>query len=176
MAGATTLEAFAGIGAVVLTILALSNVYPMTFTAIAAILVGVGMAFEFIGGIGGVLLGILSLVGVDPAMLLPIAALVFGGVLALGTGDSVQLASLKSNADDDKRDAINNAIRASAGAQLLVGLGSIALGIIALTVTGSDKMLLSTIAILAVAAIEFTRGSAITTKMRRMYRFFRSGD
>jgi hypothetical protein len=196
MAGSTAVEAFAGIGAVVLTILSLSKVYPLLFTSIATIAVGFaflmqgtaisanystlledatrdqsqaveftgGMTTEFIGGIGGIVLGILSLIGVDPATLLPIAALVFGGILALGTGDAVQLTALRNSGDDDTRDIINSAIRSSAGAQLLVGLGSIALGIIALAVAGSNKLLLSTIAILSVAAMEFSRGTASAPK------------
>jgi hypothetical protein len=51
---------------------------------------------------------------------------------------------------------------------LLIGLGAVALGIIALTVTSANALLLSTIGILAVGVVEFSKGTALAAKMAKI--------
>ena len=196
----TTVEAVTGIGAVVLTILALSNVYPMMLTSIAAIAAGVafliegisisahyltllesvsdekwesidfagGVTTEFIGGLSGIVLGILSLIGIAASTLLPIAALAMGATLVFSTGETALFSSMKFSGNEDVRKITNQAIKSTAGAQLLVGLGAVTLGIITLSVGSGASLILSTIAILAIGGIEFSKGSAISAKMMRL--------
>jgi hypothetical protein len=202
IATSTAIEAIAGVGVVIMAILALSSVYPITLTSIAAIAVGLafliqglaisanysdivqsatetrseavyiegGLSSEFIGGIAAITLGILSLINISPLILLPIAALVSGGVMILSSGETIQMGHLRYSENDTVRRITNSAIRTAAGAQLLTGLAAITLGIVALAGLPQHAFILSTIAILAVGVAEFSKGSALSTKMVNLLR------
>lgn len=205
LSGSTAVEAALGTGAVVLTILALANVYPFLLASIATIAVGAafliqGMAIsadfnmvmseatrnqrdaislagdlsaEFMGGIAGIVLGILSLINVSPTTLLPIAAIVFGSTLFLGAGTTANLSRMQIEGEPEMSENMQylagRAIKASAGAQILVGLGSITLGIIAVISITVNPLLLSLVAVLSVGAIEFTKGSLLSAKMMSLF-------
>ncbi len=131
------------------------------------------LSAEFIGGIAGIVLGILSLINISPETLLPVAAIVFGGILFLGAGTTTSLSKMQikmnSEVNEELQEFAGKALRGSSGAQILVGLGSITLGIIAIVSIAVNPLLLSLIAILSVGAIEFTKGSLLSTKMMNLF-------
>ena len=189
MATSAAIEALTGVCAIVLSILALSNVFPMMLTSVAAIAVGFafliqGVAIsshyydvlnavtftgavstEFIGGIGVLTLGILSLINITPMVLLPVAALVLGGIMELSSGETAHLSSLRVSENEEVRRISSRAMKGATGAQLLVGFAAITLGIIALTGGVGNTLLLSTIAILSVGVVEFSKSSALSAKL-----------
>lgn len=127
-----------------------------------------GLTAEFTGGLAGIALGILALIGVSPMTLLPVAALVFGGTLLLGSGVTSRM-NVMARRETGVRGsaAIRRAVSGAAGAQVLVGLGSITLGILGLVLAGANTLVLTLIAFLAVGAAELLGGSAIAGRMVR---------
>jgi hypothetical protein len=128
---------------------------------------GGGMSAEFLGGAAGIVLGILALIGIYPAILLPVSAIVFGGVLVLACGTMARLNSLAveqcmpGNATAQR--VASEVVATANGAQALVGLAAIVLGIIALV--GSYPLSLTLVAFLCVGAAILLSGAAVGTKM-----------
>ena len=123
---------------------------------------GGGMSAEIIGGVGGVVLGILALVEVAPMTLMAISAIVFGGALMMGTGETARMTDI---AIDDasltrtQRAVARQSINSAAGAQTFVGMGSVALGILALV--GMAPQTLVLVALLGVSATLLLSGVAV---------------
>lgn len=133
---------------------------------LGALELGGGMTAEFIGGIAGVILGILSLLGVYSMILVPVAAIVFGGTLLLGSGATTRLNDLQIERACDKqetRHVARAAVRSATGVQVLIGLGSLTLGI--LSVIGMTPMTLSLVAMLGVGFSDLLSGSAVSGRM-----------
>lgn len=192
LAGGSTVEAVGGAAALVLAIIGLAAVLPMTLTAVATIAIGVallaegaaiaaryerilarpgvsrvgaadvggGMSAEFFGGAAGIVLGVLALLGVATGTLEPIAAIVFGGALLFG---STTASRLERAAAHGEPTAAREAVAAASGAQVLVGLGSAVLGILA--VVGIAPETLTLVALLSVGAAVLLSGSALTARM-----------
>ncbi len=121
---------------------------------------------EFLGGVAGIALGILALVGVRPLILLASAAIVFGVALVLGSGITARLDMMRGawpDMSEGYQRAAYEAVRSAAGAQILVGLGSAVLGILALI--GFDPMTLTLVALLAVGAAILITGLALSGRM-----------
>jgi hypothetical protein len=202
VAGGSLTEAIAGLGAVVLAIVALAGLFPAYLGPIAAIVLGVallfeggsiaarysrllgevvashrvaselggGMSAELLGGAGGIVLGILALLGLAPDVLMSVVAIVFGGALLLGSSATWSLNHLIVEhwyaGHETARRVARSMVSAAAGAQVLVGIGAVVLGIVALV--GMHPMMLSLIAILAVGASVALSGSAVSGKMFSM--------
>jgi len=201
VAGGSMSEAVAGIGAIVLAIVALAGVYPTYLGPITAIVVGGGlllqgvsvaartsalireagdtglteaelgggMTAEMLGGVAGITLGILALVGVVPVALLSVAVLVFGAALLLGAAANRTLNYVRiqySNAHPTARRIATNLVSTANGAQVLVGLAAVTLGIIALA--GTMPLTLDLVALLAVGVSNTMSGSALSGKMFSM--------
>jgi hypothetical protein len=130
---------------------------------------GGGLSAEFIAGLGGVTLGILSLVNVLPMTLTAIAAIVYGSALILGVGVKARLSHLSIGEEEHKlaREIAREAIMASTGVQMLVGLGAIILGILALL--NFNPLELTLVAILAVGGMIMLSGTAIGTRMLSLF-------
>jgi hypothetical protein len=131
---------------------------------------GGGMSAEFIGGVGGIVLGILSLLQIVPAVLVPIGAIVFGGALLFGAGVSARLNNLEVARATDKEEArhvAREAVAASTGVQVLIGLGAAALGILALV--GIVPLILSLVAFLAVGTSNLTSGTALSSRLLTVF-------
>ncbi len=127
---------------------------------------GGGMTAEFLGGVAGAILGILGLLNMVPMVLIPVAAIVYGSALILGSGATVRLNSLLiSHSEEHKiaKEVAREAVIAAAGIQVLIGLGSIVLGILALT--GISPLYLSLVAMLAVGFADFLSGTAVGGRM-----------
>jgi hypothetical protein len=202
--GGSLAEAICGIGAIVLSIVALIGVLEPQLGAVAAIVIGgglllegaaIGMRFakllgeiigprfsmaelgsgmpaEFLAGAAGIVLGILALPGIAPVTLLSVAAIVFGAALLLGAGATANLNCLivehRHHAQAVARRVAATMISGATGAQILVGLAAIILGIVALG--GIYPLTLSLIAFLAVGAAVAISGLALSTKLLEMMR------
>ena len=124
------------------------------------------MTSEFLGGAAGVVLGVLSLLGVYTMVLIPVALIVFGVTLLLNSGLTARLNALESEASDESRrfkKIAHEAMTASAGSELMLGIGGVALGIIA--ISGILVATLSLVGMLIISVSAFATGAAATTRM-----------
>jgi hypothetical protein len=192
----SVIEALGGIGVVALSIIGLAGVIPETMAAIAAIAFGVALASEgaaiaarfsqltrypadtvqktevsggagseLIGGLAGGILGILALIGMVPVTLLAIASIVFGASILLGAGTASRLSLAVSHTGEHW--LASDTLAATAGAQVLVGVAAIALGILALV--GTAPMTLVLVAFLSLGSAAVIQGSAIGGSLVAMF-------
>ncbi len=129
---------------------------------LGAIELGTGMTAEMLGGVAGLALGILSLAGLVPMVLMPAAAIVYGVTLVLGLGATARLNDLhieKVCDSNESRHVARALVKSAEGVQILFGLGSVTLGILA--ILGITPMILSMVAMLAVGFSSMLSGSAI---------------
>jgi hypothetical protein len=194
--GGSTAEAVVGAAAVVLAILGLANIWPGYMASIATIAVGAALLFEggaiasrysylvkrtgatevgggvsaeILGGAAGIALGILALMGIMPATLMPIAIIVFGGALLVGSAATSRLNALSTwRMSDRARDVTREAIEMASGTEVLIGIGAVVLGILALL--GMAPRTLVLIALLALGATVLFSGSAISSRMLNIFR------
>jgi hypothetical protein len=184
-------EAIAGAGALVLAILGLAGIFPMILASIAVIAAGAaflfqgaavaarhrrlaweagggevqietGMSAEIVGGLAGITLGILALIGIETIPLLAISAIVFGGALLFGSPAIYRASRAEPGVlilDVIARETAAGA----AGAQVLIGIAAIALGILALV--GIIPHTLVLVSVLSVGATALLSGGALMTKM-----------
>jgi hypothetical protein len=132
---------------------------------------GGGLTVEFIAGFGGIALGILSLARVQPTILAPIAAIAFGGALVIGSGVKARVNHLHiSNRSEHRlvREIAREALVATSGVEILVGMGAIALGI--LGVVRILPVELSLVAVLSVGGIMLLSGTALGGRMLSLFR------
>jgi len=125
-----------------------------------------GMSAESVGGLAVVALGILALVGVAPLMLMSIALIVLGGALLFGSATTSRLNALRISTGlsvPETHPIAREAVSAAAGAQVLIGIGVIVLGILA--VVGVDPLKLVLVGLLAGGSAVLLSGSAISGKM-----------
>jgi hypothetical protein len=127
---------------------------------------GVGLTTEVVGGIAAIILGVLALLNINAAALMPISAIVLGVTLIFGSGIMARLNHLqmpKSAEYDSFREVAHEAVGVATGAQIMLGLGALILGIIG--VSGISWMILTYVALLCVGLAELTSGSAIASRM-----------
>jgi hypothetical protein len=129
-----------------------------------------GIGTEVFGGIVGIVLGVLSLAGVIPFVLLPVAAIVFGGSLLLGGAAQPDLEELVPERDPRYRRYTRDAIQASGGVMVMVGIAAAVLGILALLKVG-PMLTLSLVAMLCVGAALLVAGGALTARFARRVRY-----
>ncbi|HET6575427.1 MAG TPA: hypothetical protein VFG68_17625 [Fimbriiglobus sp.] len=130
---------------------------------------GSGIGAEVVGGAAGIVLGILALLEVDPMVLLPVAAIVFGGTLLIGCGSNRRINSLIVEqpyypARNGSRRIAGDILEAANGAQALVAVAVIVLGIVAL-LNPAYNLTLDLIAFLAAAGSVVLSGGTATAKM-----------
>ncbi|HTC78570.1 MAG TPA: hypothetical protein VK657_08130, partial [Terriglobales bacterium] len=184
-------EAVAGGAAVILAIIGLAGLFPMILASIAVIAAGAaflfegaavaaryrrlaaeagggeaeietGMSAEIIGGLAGIALGILALIGVETVALLAVSVIVFGGTLLFGS-PAVYRAS-RAEPGNQIVDAMARQMTAgAAGAQALVGIAAITLGILALV--GIVPQTLVLVSVLCIGGAALLSGGALTSKM-----------
>ncbi len=132
---------------------------------------GVGVTAEFLGGVVGIILGVLALLSMAPLVLVPVATIVFGATLIMGSGATVRLNALEYEGAAEKTRLMrisHEAVSAAAGVQLLLGLATVVLGILA--VTGTAPVVLSLTALLVVGVSGFMDAAAIAARMASIYR------
>lgn len=133
---------------------------------------GGGLSAEIFGGGAGIVLGILALLSIAPGVLIPVALLVFGGTLLIGSGATVDLGSVSGPGSYERVGHVTHeASMAASGTQVLVGIGTIVLGILALV--GIAPLTLSLVGLLAAAASILLSGSAVSARMMGMLRHHR---
>lgn len=125
-----------------------------------------GMSAEFVAGLGAIVLGILALIGIAPVTLLPVAAITFGGGLLIGAGATERLNEFPAFAGEHSREeAWSREVASTAvGAQVMVGLAALALGILGLI--GTSWMTLTLVALLCVGGSTFLSGSMLTSRLQ----------
>jgi len=129
-----------------------------------------GFTTEFLGGISGIALGILSLLNVAPVTLLSVSVIVFGATLLIGSGTTANLNRIERGNEEDNQmlKVTEEMVKGAACAQVLLGLGTITLGILALVGAGNTLML-SLVALLAIGASEFFTGTALSSRMMGIF-------
>ena len=129
---------------------------------------GGGMGAEVAGGAAGVVLGILALIGMATSTLVAIAVIVFGGALLLGSGATADLSTISTaSAHERLAHTVRQATIAASGAQVLLGVGSIVLGIIALVTV---DITVSLVALIVVGASALFSGGALSGRMAALMR------
>ena len=121
---------------------------------------------DFLGGAAGVALGILALVGVMPSTLLACAVISLGASIVIGSSALVRLNHLViagSSAHPTAQHAAREAVSASAGTHVLVGLAAGTLGILALC--GLVPETLNLVGLLSIGAGLLLSGSAVASRM-----------
>jgi len=189
------MESIGGAGAVVLAILGLIGVMPELLLAIATMAVGValflggaslsaqsnriahsrrarreissGVGMAAFAGIGGAALGLLALLQVNPFTLLSVAAIVLGGGLVLASAGLTKLEDNLDAMDAEGHHAEHETMAVAGGTEILVGLGAIALGILALS--GVDPMTLTLIAALSMGASTLLSGSSLAGRVFSLF-------
>lgn len=188
VASGSVIAAIGGLSALVLGILGLVGIVPRYMASVAAIAFGValvaeggaiasrytqlfrigdgtyekaeitgGSGSELLGGLAGGVLGLLALLGIAPITLLAASAIVFGAALLLGSGSTSRLNSLLL--DGGTHHVERDAVVTAAGAQVLVGIAAIALGILALV--GIAPMILVLVALLSLGSAAVITGTTI---------------
>lgn len=191
LTGAAGMEAIGGVAAGILAILGLVGVAPLFMTSIAAIVIGVallvegvsagteisrlsgeegrtaqaevggGLTIAILGGLAATVLGLLSLLGVAPSVLLPVSAIVVGGSVAMCANVPARLNAVRPGNGNGSLYAVG----IGASADVMVGMASVILGILA--IVGVAPGLLTLIALLASAVAlllsGFAGGSAAAT-------------
>jgi len=129
-----------------------------------------GMTAETLSGIAGIALGILSLLGVVPMVLMPVSLLAFGGGLLFASAANAELNELAIHGDasDRERKLIRASVKTASGSEVLVGLGAVVLGILALV--GLAPLTLTLVGVLSLGGAVLFAGSALGGKMMAILR------
>ncbi len=133
---------------------------------------GGGMTSEFVGGAAGIVLGIVGLVGIAPFTLSAVAAIVFGSALAIGSGVPSRLAAVSTGRFDEGSrlaEAMREAASVASGTQVMVGVASIVLGILALKGV-QPAWVLTLVALLTLGFSTLLSGTAVSGKMMALFK------
>lgn len=126
-----------------------------------------GLGAESVVGIAAVVLGILSLFDVGALVLLPVSTILLGAGLLLGSAAMAGVNSFRIAGGPAPSDAVGRIAResvyASVGAHVLVGLGAIVLGILALL--GVDPIAMTLVAMLGLGCVVLLSGAAILGRL-----------
>jgi hypothetical protein len=131
-----------------------------------AVEIGGGMTAEFFGGAAGITLGLLALLNVAPGTLTAAAVIVFGGALLFGSGTTARLNSMEVASAEEhriRREVWHAAMAGTTGAQVLVGIAGIVLGILALV--SISPLMLTLVGLLALGACVLLSGSLVGSAM-----------
>ncbi|MEW5894198.1 MAG: hypothetical protein AB1650_00325 [Candidatus Omnitrophota bacterium] len=199
------IESIIGMGAVILSILGLLDIYPVIMLSISTILIGAallikgssvaskmesvvagepemskkalsqlntGITSETIAGITGIALGILAMAGMSPQMMIGSAAIVYGAGLIFGSGIDFRLNALNLmnpvHSPQIKRVA-EQAVTASADAEIFIGIAAVALGI--MSVINIAPLVLQLISMLAIGSILFLTGLSLWSRVFNVFRY-----
>jgi hypothetical protein len=116
-----------------------------------------GLGLAAIGGIAGAVLGVLALLGVGRIELASIAALVFGAALLISSAVIAHFEQTQRLHRDVE------GVYLASGAEALVGLGAIVLGILALA--GVAPLTLTLITLIAIGAAELMSGTSLASHL-----------
>jgi hypothetical protein len=189
-------EAVGGIATIALAIIALSGTSPEFLLAVVTIVFGAalfiegtslatdyarvlsavpgaamqvgtgGLAAIFVAGITGIILGVLALLGIAAPVLTSVAVIVFGSALLLSSSAALNLHTIKVRLSGEL--AVADMMSGSAGAQALVGIAAIVLGILA--VAGTASPALDLVALLVLGAGMLATGNGMNNAIAGMFR------
>lgn len=129
--------------------------------------VGGGMSAEALGGLAGIVLGILALLGTSPSTLCAAALIVFGAALLFGSALKGRLVALGATQYEATNigtgRAIAEALSLSSGGDVLVGIGAVVLGILALLSVAPITLVL--VGYIGVSAVVLLSGTALGARM-----------
>lgn len=131
-----------------------------------------GMTAGFLSGCAGIALGILAILGIVSHTLIPVAIIVYGATLIMDSGTQAGLSELESerfSARGFSQQIARESASALSGMQVLVGLGAITLGILAIIKIVPETLCL--VALLAIGAALLMSGSLVSrvVSFRRNY-------
>jgi hypothetical protein len=118
-----------------------------------------GITGELLAGLAGIVLGILALLRIVPMTLMSVAVIIYGGTLLLTSGESVWLTPFGKE-NEVVRQLMHSMSLAAAGAQVLVGLAAVVLGILGLVGIMAITMIL--VALLATGASMLLHSSCVS--------------
>jgi len=130
-----------------------------------------GLSTQMAGGVAAAALGILALLHIQTEALTAIAAIVLGSTMVFSSGVATRLNSLKIEVSGDHEFAkrvARESLSAAIGADMLIGLSAVVLGILALV--GVAPIPLTLVAMLALGASILLTGSAVVGKMVSMFK------
>ncbi|MCO5170145.1 MAG: hypothetical protein M9894_27745 [Planctomycetes bacterium] len=128
--------------------------------------VGGGLSAQMIGGIAGILLGVLAILGVAPAILTPVAIIVFGAALLLGGSLTLRVGEMAGPAGHDRTaETLRRATESSAGAEALIGMAAVVLGVLAVIGVAPETLVL--VSLLALGAGVLLSGGALGGRAAR---------
>lgn len=133
--------------------------------------VGIGLTAEIVGGLSGLVLGILAITGMAPMILLPVSVIIYGVTLILSSGLVIRLNDLEFEGVTESaryRKIAHEMTTAAAAVEFLLGIGSLILGIVA--ITGIYSLTLSLVALLIIGISAFVTGAAISNGMAGIFR------
>lgn len=189
-------EAVGGIATIALSIIALSGTSPDFLLAVVTIVFGAalfiegtslatdyarvlsaapglamqvgtgGLAAIFLSGITGIILGVLALLGIAAPVLSSVAVIVFGSALLLSSSSALNLHTIKVRLSGETM--VADMMSGSAGAQALVGIAAIVLGILA--VAGTASPVLDLVALLVLGAGMLATGNGMNNAIAGMFR------
>lgn len=127
---------------------------------------GTGVTTEFLGGAAAVVLGVLALLEVGPAAtMIAASVIVLGASLLLGTGMESRLTTLSGpSMYSTAQEAARMTAQAAAGAQALVGIAAVILGILAIVGT-FDTLMLNLVSMLVLGSALAVSGGALAGQM-----------
>jgi hypothetical protein len=123
-----------------------------------------GVTTEVFGGLVGVVLGILALSDVAPLVLLPAAITVFGAALLFGGAAQPDLVHLAPEKNPRYARVTYDAIQASGGVMVLVGVAAAVLGILGLLRVG-PVLTLTLVGLLAIGGAVVFAGGALSARL-----------
>lgn len=196
IASGSSFELFAGVIAAIVAMIGIAGYYPAAMAATATIAVGfallaqggtlaarwqnakhipttekteaLGIGTEVLGGFAGIALGAAALLGVVPLVLLPAAAMAVGAALLFGGPAQPQIADAAPRSRRPAWRVTRDAVRTSSSVMVMAGLGGIVLGVLGLTIAGYT-LVMSLIAMLAIAAALVLAGGALTARFGRRF-------
>jgi hypothetical protein len=128
---------------------------------------GGGISAGSLAGIAGIVLGILALLGFAPIPLCSIGIIVFGAALMFGSAAKGRLASFNTGRyglAESTRHVIDETLSMNAGGEVLVGIGAVVLGILALLGV-QPTLTLVLVGLLGVGVAVLLAGSAFGARM-----------
>jgi hypothetical protein len=124
---------------------------------------GGGLTVQIVGGMGTIALGIISLLQISTISLSAVAAIVAGGAVLLGSGTNARLNALRINRSTESEEArslAHVAVSSAINMDVLIGLGAVVLGILA--VLRISPLYLSLVAMLGLGFSILISGAALT--------------
>lgn len=127
---------------------------------------GGGMSVEIIAGGTGIILGVLALLKIAPLDLSAVAVIVYGSALLFGKGAATRLKDLEIETMEKRvsvQRVAEEAVETAMGAQTLIGVGAIVLGILSLV--GIASLVLTLVALLSLGVAIVISGMTLSTNM-----------